>query len=131
MRNLGETAVLQSHPIYCPLDAATKKENHSIFRENLRLGGVNNRFESCNDLFRSLRKEDSGASYNDIASYMGRFPVNLAEWASRLRCTCLSTGIDCRRTYTSIDLDVLVGESCAEFCDLGHAALDELLPAAP
>lgn len=61
----------------------------------------------------------------------GRFPVNLAEWASRLRRTCLSTGIDRLRTHTSIDLDVLVGESCAEFCDLGHAALDELLPAAP
>lgn len=43
--------------------------------------------------------------------------------------TCLGTSIDRLRTYASIHLNVLGGKPCAEFCDLGHAALDELLPA--
>lgn len=43
--------------------------------------------------------------------------------------TCLSTSIDRLGTYTSVHLDILGGKPCAEFCDLGHAVLDKLLPA--
>src|SRR5579863_3327990 len=42
--------------------------------------------------------------------------------------TCLSAGVDRLGTYTSIHLNVLVREPCAEFCNLGKAALDKLLP---
>ena len=35
---------------------------------NLRLGSVDNRFESRNDLLRLVRTEDGGPSYYDIAS---------------------------------------------------------------
>ena len=32
---------------------------------------------------------------------------------------------------TAVDFNVLVRKPCAEFADLGYAALDKLLPAAP
>jgi hypothetical protein len=43
--------------------------------------------------------------------------------------TCLGTSVDRLGTYAPIHLDVLGGKPCAEFCDLGHAALEKLLPA--
>lgn len=44
------------------------KANRSVFGNHLGLGRVNRRFESCNDFFGSVCTEDSGASYDDIAS---------------------------------------------------------------
>jgi hypothetical protein len=44
------------------------KVNRSIFGDDLGLGRVNRRFESCNNLFGSVCTEDSCAGYDDIAS---------------------------------------------------------------
>ena len=43
------------------------KVNRSIFGEDLGLGRVNSRFESCNNLFGFVRTEDSCAGYDDVA----------------------------------------------------------------
>jgi len=43
--------------------------------------------------------------------------------------TCLGTSVDRLGTHASIHLDIFGGKPCAEFCDLGHAVLDKLLPA--
>ena len=43
------------------------KENHSSLSGCLRLGRVNYRLESCDDLFGLVRTEDSGTSYDHIA----------------------------------------------------------------
>ena len=44
--------------------------------------------------------------------------------------TCLSTNINRLGTYTSIHFNVFIREPRAEFCDLGNASLDKLLPSA-
>jgi hypothetical protein len=44
--------------------------------------------------------------------------------------TSLGTNINCLGVYTSVHFNVFIRKPCAEFCNLGNAAVDKLLPAA-